>query len=90
MTPQIYPSARFCYYNFKQGAGDVMIDWVEEREHAGGGSVIGLMELRVQDLIDSMREEMNKMFWSDIVGNDGMDFNGIQLLISTGIESISC
>lgn len=81
MQPQIYPSARFCYYNFKQGAGDVMIDWVEEREHAGGGSVMDLMQLRVQDLIDSMREQMNRMFWSDIVGNDGMNFNGIQLLI---------
>ena len=85
MTPQIYPSAMFCYYNFKQGAGDVLIDWVEEREHAGGtqSSVIDLIQLRVNDLIDSIREDMNKMLWSSAVGNDGMDFNGLQLLVPT-------
>ena len=60
-----------------------MIDWVEEREHAGGtqSSVIDLLTLRVQDLIDSVREEMNKMLWNSFVDNDGMDLNGLQLLI---------
>lgn len=83
MTPQPYPSAMFCYFNYKQGAGDVLIDWVEEREHAGGGAVIELLTLRVQDLMDSVREEMSKMLWASTVGNDGLDLNGIQLLVPT-------
>lgn len=83
MTPQSYPSAMYCYWNYKQGAGDVLIDWVEEREHAGGGAVIELLQLRVQDLMDSVREEMNKMLWASAVGNVGMDLNGVQLLIPT-------
>ena len=85
MTPQPYPTAMFCYYNFKQGAGDVLIDWVEEREHAAGGGskVADILKLRVMDLMDSVREDMNRMFWTSAVGNDGRDLNGIQLLIPT-------
>lgn len=83
MTPQPYPSARFCYYNFKQGAGDVLIDWVEEREHAGGGAVADILQIRLADLIDSTRESMNQMLWANAVGNDGQDLNGIQLLVPT-------
>jgi len=82
MEPAPYPSAMFCYWNYKQGAGDVFIDWVEEREHAGGG-VMDLMQLRVLDLIDSTREAMNRMLWASVIGNDGMDLNGLQLLIPT-------
>lgn len=83
MTPAIYPSAMFVYYNYKQGAGDVLIDWVEEREHAGGGAVVELLQLRVEDLMDSVRETMNEMLWASSVGNDGMDLNGLQLLVPT-------
>lgn len=84
-TPTAHPSAMFGYYNYKQGAGDVLIDWVEEREHAGGTqtSVIELIRMRVMDLIDSAREEMNRMLWATEVGNDGMDLNGLQFLIPT-------
>ena len=81
--PKIYPSAMFAYYNYKQAAGDVLIDWVEEREHAGGGNVMDLLQLRVQDLIDSASEDMNKMLWASLVGNNGKDLNGIQSLIPT-------
>jgi len=85
MTPQIYPSAMFAYWNYKQGAGDIMIDWVEEREHAGGNqdSVVELLTLRIDDLIDSVREEINTMLWNSAVGNAGMDMNGLQLLVPT-------
>jgi len=83
MTPQIYPSAMYAYFNYKQGAGDVFIDWVEEREHAGGSSVMDLLQLRVQDLMDTVREDMNKMLWAAVVDNDGMDLNGLQFLVPT-------
>ena len=83
MEPAIYPSAKFSYWNFKQGAGDVMIDWVEEREHRGGSQtpVMELLALRVEDLVESVRENMNRMLWASAVGNEGKDFNGAQLLI---------
>lgn len=83
MTPQQYPMLHWCYWNFKQGAGDVMIDWVTEREQAGTGNIFDLMEQRVEGLIDGIREEMNTMLWASLVGNAGMDMNGLQLLLPT-------
>ncbi len=83
MTPKPYPMLNWCYWNYKQGAGDVMIDWVTEREQAGSGNIFDLMEQRVEGLIDGIREEMNTMLWSALVGNAGMDMNGMQLLLPT-------
>lgn len=83
MTPRPYPMLNWCYWNYKQGAGDVMIDWVTEREQSGEGNIFDLMEQRVEGLIDGIREEMNTMLWSSLVGNMGMDMNGMQLLLPT-------
>lgn len=83
MTPQPSPVMHWCYWNYKQGAGDVMIDWVTEREQSGEGNIFNLLEQRVEALIDGVRESMNTMLWASLVGNGGMDFNGLQLLVPT-------
>lgn len=81
MTPAPYPIMAWCYWNMKQGAGDFIVDWVTEREQAGSGNVIDLVQQRVEALADGIREEMNTMLWASIVGNSGMDLNGLRLLI---------
>ena len=80
--PEVVPTLMFGYYNFKQGAGNVYIDWVEERETAPNGEVsITLMEARVNDLISGTREAMTRMLWAAQIGNENQDMNGLQLLI---------
>lgn len=82
MEPGIVPTLMFGYYNFKQGAGDVYIDWVEERETAPNKEVnITLMEARINDLISGTRETMTRMLWSSQIGNFNQDMNGLQLLV---------
>ena len=81
MSPQEYPLMAYSFWNFKQGAGDVVIDWVEEREQAGSGNVINLVQERVDAVGQGIRETMNTMLWSQIIGNSGMDYNGLQFLI---------
>lgn len=81
MTPAPSPVMNWCYWNFKQGAGDVIVDWVTEREQAGSGNIFDLVEQRVEALIDGVREEMNTMLWASLVGNAGKDLNGLQLLV---------
>lgn len=81
MTPQVYKIMSWCYWNFKQGAANVLVDWVEEREQAGSGNVIDLVRQRVEAVTDGVRESMNNMVWTSAIGNNGKDFNGIPFLI---------
>jgi len=82
-TPSQSKLAGFSYWNLKQGAGEWSIDWVEEREQAGVGNIVDLLQTRIDALVEDTRERLNAMIWESSVGNNGKNFNGIPFLVPT-------
>jgi len=82
-TPSQGKLVAFSYWNMKQGAGEWSIDWVEEREQAGSGQIVDLLQTRVDALVEDTREKLNAMVWESSVGNNGKNFNGMPFLVPT-------
>ena len=68
-------------YEWKQYAASIAISGIEEAKNNGEQEIINLLEAKIMQAEESMREGFNTMFFSDGTGNSGKDWNGLGNLI---------
>jgi hypothetical protein len=89
LTPQAGISA--AEYDWKQYAASIAISGIEEAKNNGEQEVINLLEAKIMQAEESMREGFNRMFFgdgTDTLGsggtNSGNSWNGLGNLIESG------
>jgi len=82
LTPQSGISA--AEYDWKQYAASIAISGIEEAKNNGEEAIINLLEAKVMQAEESMKEGFNAMFFGDGTGNSGDDWLGIEALVGTG------
>ena len=68
-------------YDWKQYAASIAISGIEEAKNNGEQEIINLLEAKIMQAEESMREGFNDMFYADGTGNSGKDWNGLGNLI---------
>lgn len=71
-------------YPWKQVAGSISISRKEERQNSGKSKMINLLDSKVQQAEISMRDELNRMLFSDGQGNGAKDLFGLDLIVEDG------
>jgi hypothetical protein len=64
-------------YDWKQYAASIAISGIEEAKNNGEQEIINLLEAKIMQAEESMREGFNVMFYGDGTGNDSKDWNGL-------------
>ena len=64
-------------YEWKQYAASIAISGIEEAKNNGEQEIINLLEAKIMQAEESMREGFNTMFFADGTGNSGKDWNGL-------------
>lgn len=64
-------------YDWKQYASTIAISGIEEAKNNGEQEIINLLEAKIMQAEESMREGFNQMFFADGTGNSGKDWNGL-------------
>ena len=64
-------------YEWKQYAASIAISGIEEAKNNGEQEIINLLESKIMQTEESMREGFNNMFYADGTGNSGKDWNGL-------------
>ena len=64
-------------YDWKQYAASIAISGIEEAKNNGEQEIINLLEAKIMQAEESMREGFNQMFYADGTGNSGKDWNGL-------------
>jgi hypothetical protein len=82
LTPQEGISA--AEFDWKQYAASIAISGIEEAKNNGEQEIINLLEAKIMQAEESMRESFNQMFFADGTGNSGKDWNGLGNLVETG------
>ena len=90
LTPQDGISA--AEYNWKQMASSIAISGIEEAKNRGTEAIIKLLNAKIMQAEESIKEDLNDMLYGDGTGNGGKDFNGLGNLIDAsgtvgGIDS---
>ena len=90
LTPQEGISA--AEYNWKQMASSIAISGIEEAKNRGTEAIIKLLNAKIMQAEESIKEDLNDMLYGDGTGNGGKDFNGLGNLIDSsgtvgGIDS---
>jgi hypothetical protein len=75
LTPQTGITA--AEYDWKQYAASITISGIEEAKNNGEQEVINLLEAKIMQAEESMREGFNQMFFGDGTGNSGKNWNGL-------------
>ena len=81
LTPQTGISA--AEYDWKQYAASISISGIEEAKNNGEAEIINLLEAKIMQAEESMREGFNRMFFADGSGNGGKDWNGLGNLVES-------
>jgi hypothetical protein len=82
LTPQEGISA--AEYDWKQYGASIAISGIEEAKNNGEHAIINLLEAKIMQAEESMREGFNQMFFADGTGNSGKNWNGLGNLIESG------
>jgi hypothetical protein len=82
LTPQDGISA--AEFEWKQYAASIAISGIEEAKNNGEQEVINLLEAKIMQAEESLREGFNQMFFADGTGNSGKNWNGLGNLIESG------
>jgi hypothetical protein len=82
LTPQTGITA--AEFDWKQYAASISISGIEEAKNNGEEAIINLLEAKIMQAEESMRESFNQMFFADGTGNGGKDWNGLGNLIENG------
>ena len=82
LTPQEGISA--AEYEWKQYAASISISGIEEAKNNGEQEIINLLEAKIMQAEESMREGFNTMFFADGTGNSGKDWNGLGNIVESG------
>ena len=64
-------------YDWKQYAASIAISGIEEAKNNGEQQIINLLEAKIMQAEESMREGFNAMFYGDGTGNSSKDWNGL-------------
>ena len=68
-------------YEWKQYAASISISGIEEAKNNGEQEIINLLEAKIMQAEESMREGFNQMFFGDGTGNGGKNWNGLGNLV---------
>ena len=68
-------------YEWKQYAASIAISGIEEAKNNGEQEIINLLEAKIMQAEESMRESFNQMFFGDGTGNSGKNWNGLGNLV---------
>jgi len=71
-------------YDWKQYAASIAISGIEEAKNNGEQEIINLLEAKIMQAEESMRESFNQMFFSDGTGNSSKNWNGLGNLVESG------
>jgi hypothetical protein len=82
LTPQEGISA--AEFEWKQYAASIAISGIEEAKNNGEQEIINLLEAKIMQAEESMRESFNQMFFADGTGNSSKDWNGLGNLVEAG------
>jgi len=82
LTPQSGITA--AEFDWKQYAASVAISGIEEAKNNGEQAMVNLLEAKIMQAEESMKEGFNAMFFGDGTGNSGKDWNGLGNLIESG------
>jgi hypothetical protein len=70
-------------YDWKQYAASIAISGIEEAKNNGEAAIINLLEAKIMQAEESMREGFNQMFFGNGTGNSGKNWNGLGNLVSS-------
>lgn len=82
LTPQEGISA--AEYDWKQYGASIAISGIEEAKNNGEHAIINLLEAKIMQAEESMREGFNQMFFGDGTGNSGKNWNGLGNIVESG------
>ena len=82
LTPQTGISA--AEFEWRQYAGSISISGIEEAKNNGDQEIINLLEAKIMQAEESMREGFNTMFFADGTGNSSKNWNGLGNLVESG------
>jgi hypothetical protein len=68
-------------FEWKQYAASIAISGIEEAKNNGDAAILNLLEAKVMQAEESLREGFNTMFFADGTGNSGKDWNGLGNLV---------
>jgi hypothetical protein len=71
-------------FDWKQYAASIAISGIEEAKNNGEAEIINLLEAKIMQAEESMREGFSTMFYGDGTGNSGKNWNGLGNLIERG------
>jgi len=69
-------------YEWKQYAASIAISGIEEAKNNGEAAILNLLEAKVMQAEESLREGFNVMFFGDGTGNSGKNWNGLTNLVA--------
>jgi hypothetical protein len=70
-------------YEWRQFAASIAISGIEEAKNNGEAELLDLLEAKVMQAEETIKEELDQMFFGDGTGNGGKDWNGLGNLIGT-------
>ena len=68
-------------FEWKQYAASIAISGIEEAKNNGDQAILNLLEAKVMQAEESLREGFNTMFFGDGTGNSGKNWNGLGNLV---------
>jgi hypothetical protein len=71
-------------YDWKQYAASIAISGIEEAKNNGEQEIINLLEAKIMQAEESMREGFNQMFFGDGTGNSSKNWNGLGNIVESG------
>jgi len=71
-------------FEWRQYAGSISISGIEEAKNNGDQEIINLLEAKIMQAEESMREGFNTMFFGDGTGNSSKNWNGLGNLVESG------
>lgn len=83
LTPQEGISA--AEYDWKQYGASIAISGIEEAKNNGEHAIINLLEAKIMQAEESMREGFNQMFFADGTGNSGKNWNGLGNIVEANV-----
>jgi hypothetical protein len=69
-------------FNYKQFAGNVTINGLEEIQNSGKEAVHNLLKSRIRNLEKSLKNMVSTALYADGTGSGGKEFGGLQLLVA--------
>lgn len=83
LTPQEGISA--AEYDWKQYGASIAISGIEEAKNNGEHAIINLLEAKIMQAEESLREGFNQMFFGDGTGNSGKNWNGLGNIVEKDV-----